>query len=199
MFQRIPVTSNPVGAEIIVDGKAIGFTPFTMSLKRGEDHTIWIKKEGYKSVVIRVESRSRPAPLGAIIISNLIWIPAGALAGGLVGLGFYSVFKDRSNPSHAEDQKLEFIVTGGVIGAIAVPVIASIFIGSSETKPVLAPSVLNVPLAKTETESSAGIIVINSEQLENIRWIRIVSSDTGAEELIHLNMGRPCPEKDKPY
>ena len=52
--QEIPVTSNPVGAKIIVDGKELGYTPLNLKLKRKKGHIIRIEKQGYNPLEIKI-------------------------------------------------------------------------------------------------------------------------------------------------
>ena len=53
--QEIPVSTNPMGAQIYVDGQFAGTTPGTVSLERTKDHIITLVKEDYRQedVVIR--------------------------------------------------------------------------------------------------------------------------------------------------
>jgi PEGA domain len=44
------VTSSPAGAEVIIDGTSLGYTPFsTKALDPGSPHAITVKKTGYES------------------------------------------------------------------------------------------------------------------------------------------------------
>ncbi len=46
LFKRYVIKSNPVGAEILVDGQRQGFTPFLLSIAEGQ-HKIELRKHGY--------------------------------------------------------------------------------------------------------------------------------------------------------
>lgn len=77
--QRIPVSSDPIGAHVFVDGVRIGCTPVNVELKRKYDHLITISKAGYEDESIRVE----PVISGAVA-GNIV-------AGGFIGWGVDAV------------------------------------------------------------------------------------------------------------
>jgi len=80
LTQDIPVTSNPVGARIIVDGEDAGQTPLTLSLKKNKSHTVRIGKEGFNPTELVIKRKLSPgAPL------YLLAIPVSAGAGLLLG------------------------------------------------------------------------------------------------------------------
>ena len=47
--QRIPVTSTPPAAEVLLDGQAVGVTPVEVVVSRRAEHEIRIVKEGWRS------------------------------------------------------------------------------------------------------------------------------------------------------
>ena len=51
-YQKIPVTSNPSGAKVIVEEEEMGYTPLNLTLKRKKGHIIRIERQGYNPVVI---------------------------------------------------------------------------------------------------------------------------------------------------
>lgn len=72
--QRVPLTSSPPNATVLVDGVEAGTTPITVKLRRRKPHIIEFKKEGFQTVeksVVRTHSG---------------WIWGNILIGGLVGL-----------------------------------------------------------------------------------------------------------------
>lgn len=71
--QVVSINSNVKGAEVIVDGKSVGQTPFNGPIKRGSDTTVTLTKEGYepKSVVLNTE------------FENVFW--GNILIGGTIG------------------------------------------------------------------------------------------------------------------
>lgn len=73
--QKIPLTSEPLGASVSVDGQPIGCTPMQVEMKRKTSHLITFEKEGYETENVRVE----PVLSGAVA-GNII-------AGGFIGWG----------------------------------------------------------------------------------------------------------------
>lgn len=53
-LKKIPVTSNPLGAKVIVDGKEMGYTPLNLRLKRKNSHIVRIEKPGCNPFEIRI-------------------------------------------------------------------------------------------------------------------------------------------------
>jgi len=52
--QGIPISSDPLGADILIDGMLVGSTPALVEVKRKRDHLVVIQKRGYapKSVAL---------------------------------------------------------------------------------------------------------------------------------------------------
>ena len=73
--QVIPVSSDPTGARISVDGAPAGTTPATVTLSRKQNHMIVIEKEGFAP-----ESVAVTKSMGGAVAGNII-------AGGLIGWG----------------------------------------------------------------------------------------------------------------
>ncbi len=66
--QSVPITSQPTGAKIIVDGKDRGHTPLSLQLKRKANHTLRIERQGYNPLEIRI---TRNTSAGLSILGNL--------------------------------------------------------------------------------------------------------------------------------
>lgn len=66
--QDIPVSTNPMGANIFADGTLVGRTPATVSLVRGKNHIITLVKENYRQedVVISRRYQSNKVLLNAV-------------------------------------------------------------------------------------------------------------------------------------
>ena len=66
--QDIPVTTNPMGAQIYVNGRPSGQTPTTVSLERNRNHVITLVKEDYRQedVVIQRQYQSNRVLMKAI-------------------------------------------------------------------------------------------------------------------------------------
>ncbi len=73
--QEIPISSDPSGADILVDGQLVGTTPADVEIKRKRDHLVEIKKTGYQPKSVPVVKN-----VGGAVWGNII-------AGGLIGWG----------------------------------------------------------------------------------------------------------------
>lgn len=176
--QSIPVTSNPVGARIIADGQDAGTTPLTLSLKRNADHKIRIEKPGYNPVDILLVNKSSTANRVAHFGAGLILIPACALGGAMVGM----LVSDEND----YDRQLLRAGNFGLIGALAGTVLMFASAGSS-SKAYLTPAVINVSLEKTQAQARTNVVILDRDQLKEIRWIRILCAEGGAAEVVAVN------------
>jgi hypothetical protein len=66
--QRIPVSTNPSGAQAMVDGKLSCTTPCTVEMARNQDHLLTLQREGYwqQDVPVRRQYQSETALVNAI-------------------------------------------------------------------------------------------------------------------------------------
>lgn len=73
--QDIGVTTDPAGADLVVDGEQHYTSPAIITMKRKDDHTVEISQAGYKKELIEIKGK-------------LSWAVAGDfLAGGAIGYG----------------------------------------------------------------------------------------------------------------
>ncbi len=169
-LQKIPVTSNPVQARISVDGRETGFTPLTLTLERDRNHLIKIEKDGYEPVFIRVQPGKRAK------ISNFERIMAG-LPLTINGMFFGGMIGYIVSPTNRIDHKYaSFVIGGALLGAAP-----GIIIMSRKSQPLLEPAVISVVLRRLPENRSAPheiqTILLTSEQLRGLRWIRISCAD----------------------
>jgi hypothetical protein len=54
-YQNVGVESDPPGASIYLDGKLVGQTPAKLEIGRDKDHTVFLKREGYKPELVVLE------------------------------------------------------------------------------------------------------------------------------------------------
>jgi hypothetical protein len=73
--QTIPVSSDPSGADVRLDGLLYGQTPTTLEVKRKRNHLILIEKTGYQPKSVPITKN----------IGGAVW--GNILAGGLIGWG----------------------------------------------------------------------------------------------------------------
>lgn len=58
--QKIPVSTNPIGATIYADGKKICTSPCSVKFDKQSDHLITIVKDGYEQVDLEVTRQFMP-------------------------------------------------------------------------------------------------------------------------------------------
>jgi len=154
--QKIPVTGDPPGPKITVDGKALGFVPLNLRLKRKENHVIRIEKQGYNPLEIIITSESSSSGLGILGDFFVAWLASriSALMIPYDGRLFLPWF------------------IGGIcfIGCVAVDDIAGGIYA-------LSPSELHVILKEIKELPRTDLIILDAEQLNNTKWIRIKCSD----------------------
>lgn len=54
-YQSVGVESDPPGAQIYLDGKLVGQTPTKLRIGREKDHTVYLKREGYRPELVVLE------------------------------------------------------------------------------------------------------------------------------------------------
>lgn len=57
--QRVPVSTNPMGAEVYVDGKLAGKTPTAVDLERTESHVLTLVKEHYRQADVVIHRKKK--------------------------------------------------------------------------------------------------------------------------------------------
>jgi hypothetical protein len=73
--QDIGVTTDPAGADLLIDGEQHYTSPAMITMKRKHDHTVEIFQEGYNKELVEIKG-------------DLSWAVAGdILAGGAIGYG----------------------------------------------------------------------------------------------------------------
>ena len=89
--QQVSFESNPPGATVrLTDGTHLT-TPQIAQLRRAQDHTVTIEKEGYEAERIAI---NRDFNWGASIFGNILWITPGIIVDVLAG-GAWTL-----NPEH---------------------------------------------------------------------------------------------------
>ncbi len=55
-YQRVGVQSAPEGAEVYLDGELVGLTPLRVRVDTRADHSVMVKREGYRSELLVLSS-----------------------------------------------------------------------------------------------------------------------------------------------
>jgi hypothetical protein len=159
-WQRIPVTSAPPGAAVIVNGIQKGVTPLTITLaRRRKGQIIRIESPGYDPV----EIRPRRKLSGETLAGSLL---LGMVPGLLPALIYMTEYHDNSH-------SLEDIIYPIYFKSAAV--LAGLFIlfdlGGDGYH--LAPMNLSVTLKKANGQPRVDIMLVDADEFRNIKWIRI--------------------------
>lgn len=172
-FKKIPATSDPPGAKIILNGEDQGFTPLNLHLKKTKNHMIRIEKEKYNplEIIIRKEGSSK----GGLTV-----------AGDILVAGIVAYLVGKIEPSLYEyNNGRGLFMPKFIWGVSFVGLVALDYLGGGLYE--LYPAELQVTLTKIEGQARTNLVVITAGQLDNIKWIRIKCSDSQEEELIDLD------------
>lgn len=66
--QTLTFSSDPSGAEVLIDGRSQGKTPLSIRLKKNKYETVLIRKKGYNSI-----SRPLDKSYDAVALVNIFW------------------------------------------------------------------------------------------------------------------------------
>jgi len=70
--QDVTINSSPSGAEVTINGFVRGVTPLTLNLKRKQNQSITLKKEGYQAQVVPLSHEFNATFWGNALIGGLI-------------------------------------------------------------------------------------------------------------------------------
>jgi len=178
-FQKIPVTADPPGARIIVDGAEAGTAPLILVLRRNQGHFIQIEKEGYRRLIIRIERRPSDTKLmdwGITVFGTLL----GAMAGGRL-------------VSSQEDPEALDLWGGKILGGLVGLAVSGIIVGRRETPYALTPTELRVSLERANDDRRTDVLTFDGQQMESVRWIRINCADRPGDVAVQLmRPGHEC-------
>ena len=169
-YQKIPVTSNPSGAKVIVEEEEMGYTPLNLTLKRKKGHIIRIERQGYNPVVINT---TRATSFSSVVMMSVIG--NALLSIGTALLGLYISYSLR-----VEEAGEGYVMGGiGLIAGFIGPLVIDINSGANYN---LSPQELNVILTKIEGQPQPTFIFITAENFLDIKWIRIKCDDSDRED-----------------
>lgn len=168
-YQKIPVTSNPSGAKVIVEEEEMGYTPLNLTLKRKKGHIIRIERQGYNPVVINTTRATSSSGVMMLVYGNAL------LSIGTALLGLYI-----SYPLGLDESEEQYVMGGiGLIAGLIGPLVIDINSGAYYN---LSPQELNVILTKIEGQPQPTFIFITAENFLDIKWIRIKCDDSDRED-----------------
>ncbi len=99
----IGISSQPPGAEVIVDNQSYGITPVSAKLRRKDNHHLQIKLEGYQPYEVILTRQTSGWVFGNILFGPgvLIGIAVDAISGGMYTLKPDQVSAELRNAQHA--------------------------------------------------------------------------------------------------
>jgi hypothetical protein len=98
--QQVSFESNPPGATVrLTDGTHLT-TPQIAQLRRAQDHTVTIEKQGYEPERIAI---NRDFNWGASIFGNILWITPGIIVDVLAG-GAWTLHPEHISVNLAEEK-----------------------------------------------------------------------------------------------
>jgi hypothetical protein len=158
--QRIPVTSTPVGATVIVNGVRQGVTPLEIRLERKQKgQVIRIESPGYNPVEIRLERK-----MSASLFFDSIY----ALALGSVAAVWWGEAHEDSRHYY-----VGIAVTWALTTAAFSTVFTAIDTGGTGKGYELRPDALTVTLKKVNGPPRVDTMVIDADRFGDIKWIRV--------------------------
>lgn len=170
--QKISVTSDPRGGTVTIDGQARGAAPLLVRLKKNRDHVIRIESPGYNPAEIRVKSRPINIDRGTLAADCVLAFPIGPFIGGIIG-AFAPV-----GPAGRWGDNLEI----GVLIGLGIGVVSIILDSRDYAYYTLEPFSIVVTLKKGEVSGLPTTLVLDSEKLQNLTWIRIRFSGNAGDK-----------------
>jgi len=154
--QRIPVTSSPAGATVFVNGVEQGVTPMDLRLARKDKgQVIRIECPGYNPLEVRMR---RSYSTVHAMANGLM----GALSGYVIAASIFMAHDETAN--------------GGTLLLTWIPAsIGAFFLIDLSTSAgyTLRPYDLIVTLSKADGPPRVDTMLVDAEDFQNIKWIRV--------------------------
>ena len=80
--QDVGITTDPTGADLLLDGKERYQSPIKVTMKRKEDHMVEIIKDGYQKETVYIQSVLSGAVAGNLLAGGIIGMGVDAMSGG---------------------------------------------------------------------------------------------------------------------
>jgi len=153
--QRIPVTSSPAGATVIVNGERQGVTPLAIRpVRKVKGQLIRIEYPGYDPFEIRLIRQTSGGPFLGNILLGLI--PAIAPA-GIWSLGH-----------HGQGTLMMWFFSAAALGALFTA-------GDTSSGAIyeFKPEVITVTLTKAVGTPRVRTLLVDAGEFRNVKWIRV--------------------------
>jgi hypothetical protein len=155
--QRIPVTSSPEGATVIVNGAKQGVTPLELSLSRlAKSQVIRIECAGYNPYEIQLKRKHS-------IITDL----GSTVLGAGLGVATASAWVN----AHDDDVKAAFFVIPLLFGVSTILFLSVDRISKKSFE--FRPTELSLTLTKADGTPRVDTMLFDAGEFRNIKWIRV--------------------------
>jgi len=160
--QRIPVTSSPIGAAVIVNGVEQGVTPIEIKLARKQKgQVIRIESPGYNPFEIRPQRKlSGETILGSILL--------GLVPGMVPALVWLGSSHTKTDPAEENTILSIYFKSAAVLGGLFALTDFGGGKGYTQT-----PKNLTVTLTKADGPPRVDTMLLDAEDFRNIKWIRV--------------------------
>lgn len=153
------MTSDPLGATVIVNGVRQGVTPLEIRLARKEKgQVIRIESPGYNPFEIRPRRKMSGGPIAGNVLIGLI--------PGIVPAVAYN-FEHDEDPNVGTMTILIWMLSAAACGAV----LTAIDSGGSGYE--LNPRDLTVTLSKADGTLRVDTMFLNPDEFRNVKWIRV--------------------------
>jgi hypothetical protein len=153
LAQKIPVTSSPIGARVLVDGKDKGVAPLTLKLAPSRVRTVRIELDGYDPVEIQL---ARESHFWSSYVPNIL---LGAVIVGLV------------DPSVIDDDDEFSLLAWALVLPTALALSGVDYLSGSLS--FYAQESLDVPLVPVQGEPHARVVLVTEHRWRAVKWLRV--------------------------
>lgn len=84
--QKVGISSQPTGANVMIDNMPLGITPVFADLKRSSEHVVTIEMAGYQKTQLTITKKVSGWVWGNIVFGGLVGLAVDAISGGLYNL-----------------------------------------------------------------------------------------------------------------
>lgn len=108
--QEVEISSEPALAKVFINDVETGITPVVQNLKRNQDYTILIKKDGYKTYRAVLKKQFNEWYLGNILLGGVVGLIIDPITGAMYRLSPKEIHKNFNNSTaSAENEDTIFI------------------------------------------------------------------------------------------
>jgi hypothetical protein len=102
---NIPMSTNPPGAEVWIDGTSRGVTPLTLPLAKNRNHTVTLRKDGFEDTTVEIGRKVSAGYVILDILGGVLPVVVDAATGSWYVLDTNNVnvnMRDRTTALHGQ-------------------------------------------------------------------------------------------------